>query len=213
MPRYIQEAIETRRVKTMRMVEADTQAQAKQLFDRGEKTLPVSEETLETIAVQHANVTETSLGPRIARVARLRMALGPKMTTDMSALVDYLAPLLLADVETDRPFEERKDGQAILQAFGLLADLSENLDTDRRYESENTKCACCGEDTQKIGEYFDVKDAIWQEAGKQFAKKILCVGCLEEKLGRALVPDDFSNALVNHNLARKSARLRQRKGK
>jgi hypothetical protein len=213
MPRYIQEAIETRRVKTIRLAEADTQAQAKQLFASGEKTLPVSEETLETIAIEYANVTESSLGPRIARVARLRVALGPKMTTDMNALVDYLEPLLFADDANGRPFEGREDGQAILQAFGLLADLAENLDTDRRYESENTNCACCGKDTQKIGEYYDVKDAIWQEAGKHFAEKVLCVGCLEEKLGRPLVPEDFSNAPVNLNLARKSARLRQRMGK
>ena len=41
-----------------------------------------------------------------------------------------------------------------------------------------------------------VHDVVWSEAGAD-AVRYLCVGCLEHRLGRALVPADFRPLPVN----------------
>lgn len=46
--------------------------------------------------------------------------------------------------------------------------------------------------TQTFNEYsevYTVKEAVWQAAGT--ADGCLCIGCLEKRLGRTLVPKDF----------------------
>jgi hypothetical protein len=41
-------------------------------------------------------------------------------------------------------------------------------------------------------EVYYVKDAIWEEAGMRPWSGCLCVGCLEQRLGRQLRPKDFA---------------------
>ena len=55
-----------------------------------------------------------------------------------------------------------------------------------------------------------VTDAVWAEAGDVAGR--LCVGCLEERLGRVLTPEDFTALPVNDDDECDSVRLRTRKG-
>jgi hypothetical protein len=74
-------------------------------------------------------------------------------------------------------------------------------------------CADCGVDTDKIHEYYMVHDVVWQEAGGKRDDMMLCVGCLEKRLGRELKPSDFSDAPLNDpRIAYQSRRLWLRVG-
>jgi len=41
-------------------------------------------------------------------------------------------------------------------------------------------------------EVYSVKDAIWKQAGMRPWKGCLCIGCIEQRLGRQLRPRDFA---------------------
>lgn len=67
-------------------------------------------------------------------------------------------------------------------------------------------CIDCGFDTFQ-NEYYVVKDEIWpikQNGG------MLCIGCLEKRIGRSLTKDDFTDCLVNTDLRPRSKRLQDR---
>ena len=67
-------------------------------------------------------------------------------------------------------------------------------------------CVDCGYNT--IGdEYYMVHDEVWQAAGMD--EGMLCVGCLETRLGRMLGADDFPRVPVNDEW-RHSERLASR---
>jgi hypothetical protein len=51
-------------------------------------------------------------------------------------------------------------------------------------------CLDCGVDTRAIDEYYIVTHELWARANPDGAG-MLCVGCLEKRLGRELTPDDF----------------------
>jgi hypothetical protein len=64
-------------------------------------------------------------------------------------------------------------------------------------------CADCGIGTVTLGEYYMVKRDVWEQVwtGRRKAwhgtvpgQGILCIGCLEQRLGRTLTPDDFTFA-------------------
>lgn len=73
----------------------------------------------------------------------------------------------------------------------------------------NTRnCADCGIDTHTINEWYMVTDAVWETAwvGRRLpcpphhwlpGLEILCIGCLEQRIGRTLTSDDFLDAPVN----------------
>jgi hypothetical protein len=54
-------------------------------------------------------------------------------------------------------------------------------------------CVDCGRDTGPCGlrEYYSVHDAVWAAAGMAPTGGMLCLGCLECRLGRQLTNDDF----------------------
>lgn len=56
-------------------------------------------------------------------------------------------------------------------------------------------CTTCGVNTMKIGEYYSVLKDIWERYG--VGRGMLCIGCLEERLGRELASADFSDAIIN----------------
>jgi hypothetical protein len=85
-----------------------------------------------------------------------------------------------------------------------------------------TKCICvdCKVDTGAggNGEFYMVKNAVWQAAGmdptdcpENYRRFYLCIGCLEERLGRRLTPEDFLDCPLNHRPSQ-SARLNDRLG-
>lgn len=57
-------------------------------------------------------------------------------------------------------------------------------------------CLDCGQDTGKMKEHYFVRTELWLSAAGS-TEGMLCVGCLEARLGRELVPGDFTGAFVN----------------
>ena len=78
------------------------------------------------------------------------------------------------------------------------------------------ECMGCGVDTNAIGEYYMVTDKLWAKAASAYAsiddRGMLCIGCLEEAIGRTLSPTDFTGAPLNWMWPGQSARLRRRLG-
>jgi hypothetical protein len=79
-------------------------------------------------------------------------------------------------------------------------------------------CADCNVDTLAIGEYYMVRDEVWEQAWvgrrrrsgprhwslrhsrhkqRRGPREILCVGCLEARIGRQLNRDDFAAMVGN----------------
>ena len=72
-------------------------------------------------------------------------------------------------------------------------------------------CIWCGVDTAEIGEFYMVRNEIWDEYGPKTG--CLCIGCLEDRIGRQLRPDDFKDAPINTNPDQhRSDRLQDRLG-
>lgn len=59
------------------------------------------------------------------------------------------------------------------------------------------RCIDCGTNTLETREYYMVQDEIWQQARMLPKGGMLCIGCLEKRLGRRLDKNDFTDALVN----------------
>lgn len=57
-------------------------------------------------------------------------------------------------------------------------------------------CLDCGQDTGKMREYYFVHTELWLTVVSS-AKGMLCVGCLEKRLGRELTAADFTGAYIN----------------
>ena len=74
-------------------------------------------------------------------------------------------------------------------------------------------CVDCGRDTLALSEYYMVRAPVWQAAIRAGSPRdsagMLCVGCLEARIGRTLRRVDFSEVPVNRWKGR-SRRLRAR---
>jgi hypothetical protein len=70
-------------------------------------------------------------------------------------------------------------------------------------------CVDCGVDTLDAGEYYAVSEAVWP---LDPLGGMLCIGCLEDRIGRRLTPVDFTDAPIN-SARGSSARLRSRLGR
>jgi hypothetical protein len=59
-------------------------------------------------------------------------------------------------------------------------------------------CKDCGCDTVKINEYYAVTDEIWNSVvTKEDNDIMLCIGCLEKRMGRQLNNSDFKRCPAN----------------
>lgn len=76
-------------------------------------------------------------------------------------------------------------------------------------QNERHACHDCGHDTDALGEYYMIDDDLWCDAIAGDWAHMLCVGCVEHRLGRRLAADDFTHAPVNGEYG-KSLRLKQR---
>jgi len=70
-------------------------------------------------------------------------------------------------------------------------------------------CAACGVNTLHINEFYMIHDEIWNEAWPD-ERAMLCIGCVEVQIGRALTANDFTDAPVNHGFVIQSERLASR---
>lgn len=78
-------------------------------------------------------------------------------------------------------------------------------------------CIDCSVDTSWVTgagaeEYYMVHDEIWLQAVNTKRDGMLCIGCLEKRIGRELTPADFTDCLLNQQVELKSDRLLNRLG-
>lgn len=66
------------------------------------------------------------------------------------------------------------------------------------YGPYDSCCLDCQIDTVKRGEFYSVCDDVWEASGVRGYGQMLCITCLESRLGRQLVPSDFSQVPLNH---------------
>jgi hypothetical protein len=74
-------------------------------------------------------------------------------------------------------------------------------------ETWHRNCQDCDVDTVEVGEYYMVHDGVWPidpQGG------VLCIRCLEGRIGRRLVPEDFLDCPLNSSC--RSERLASRLG-
>lgn len=58
------------------------------------------------------------------------------------------------------------------------------------------------------GEWFMVKDRVWRQSQRDGKCRFLCVSCLEYRIGRKLVADDFRRSAKVNFTMKDSLRLR-----
>lgn len=72
---------------------------------------------------------------------------------------------------------------------------------------EDFKCITCDINTFYIHEYYMIQDDLWKKVNPK-KKGMMCIGCVELKLGRTLTSGDFPDYPVNSlNFFRQSERL------
>lgn len=54
----------------------------------------------------------------------------------------------------------------------------------------------CGIDTGKAKEFYFIETDVWLIAAKT-KEGMLCIGCIEQRLGRKLEPSDFPDVTIN----------------
>lgn len=59
-------------------------------------------------------------------------------------------------------------------------------------------CMDCKKDTFQHQEYFMLKYKIWRSANYKI-RGMLCLACIEKRIGRDLVANDFSKAPINES--------------
>ena len=60
------------------------------------------------------------------------------------------------------------------------------------------------------GEWFMVKDRVWQQSQRNGSCRFLCVECLEDRIGRKLLAEDFRSSAKVNFVGEKSDVLRRR---
>lgn len=72
-------------------------------------------------------------------------------------------------------------------------------------------CLDCKVDTSKNYEYYMLRDDVWWSVHPS-PFGMLCIGCVETRLGRTLTADDFHPCYLNGAAFSKSLRLADRLG-
>jgi hypothetical protein len=81
-----------------------------------------------------------------------------------------------------------------------------------RIRHGDPRCVDCGVDTVEAREGYMVRDDVWPLDPRG---GMLCVGCLERRIGRRLAPADFTDVPINRlpgSGERLRSRLEERRG-
>jgi hypothetical protein len=118
-----------------------------------------------------------------------------KMTREYEATIAVLAG---TQDEADRKaldkFNEYARKKGLRQDdLGLPAEWDEHEICDHDPEiCQRFRCVDCGKDVGNSGEYFMVSDEVWAASGLAPNGGMLCLRCLERRIGRELTEDDFT---------------------
>lgn len=58
-------------------------------------------------------------------------------------------------------------------------------------------CMGCGVNTHEINEYYMINKSTWYFVADSNPDGMLCIGCVEQKLGRKLTSKDFTTCPLN----------------
>lgn len=89
--------------------------------------------------------------------------------------------------------------------------MNQSGDSIRLHSLPQPRCLDCGVDTQAIAEYYMVTEEVWAQAIPEPERhRMCCIGCLEKRLGRRLVPEDFPPYPINRGAFPMGRRLMNR---
>jgi hypothetical protein len=73
--------------------------------------------------------------------------------------------------------------------------------SDRKWHNapERTHCVDCHRATGRIGHFYSVEDAVWRLSGLSTIGGVLCLDCLEKRIGRPLAVEDFKPTFSEEN--------------
>jgi hypothetical protein len=75
-------------------------------------------------------------------------------------------------------------------------------------ECSGFSCMDCSGNTLHLNEFYMVHDHVWDSViSKAETRGMICIGCLELRLGRLLNAADFTDAPVNSGFVERSPRL------
>jgi hypothetical protein len=80
----------------------------------------------------------------------------------------------------------------------------------RENRTARRACVDCKVNTFAINEYYMVRPEVWWRAGMAREGGMLCISCLENRLGRKLRRTDFSECPLNDSEYPRSERLKNR---
>ena len=91
----------------------------------------------------------------------------------------------------------RKGNIVIVQKLLKIIALFFGLNPKELSDSISQFCYDCGMDTHDDANYYMVKNDLWN---KHFNKKrgMLCIGCLEKRIGRKLKYEEFIDCELNN---------------
>lgn len=102
-------------------------------------------------------------------------------------------------VDCERPYDECECDDESYDFGAWLAD-------------EGWWCVDCEVHTGVVGDYYMIHKHLWAEFG--CGDGMLCIACLERRMGRILTPSDFTDAPVNGGaLTYRSERMISRVGR
>lgn len=68
----------------------------------------------------------------------------------------------------------------------------------RKLHNRRSKWDCVDCDTNTSYEHYFAKNEVWIGEAGMSETGMLCIGCLETRIGRRLTPDDFTDAHINN---------------
>ena len=71
-----------------------------------------------------------------------------------------------------------------------------------------SRCVDCGKETIGCGEYYRVSDELWAASGISPGSGMLCLSCLEKRIGRPLTLEDFIAVLPSREAWARHVRAR-----
>lgn len=130
---------------------------------------------------------------QVAYICRPRWAGGKHVVMDAHhALVDWDGRSF-EPTDPDNPLPDEEDLKWYLFDYEVAVRAASQL----VWFYADVRCVDCDVDTSVTGEYYSVQDEVWLATGLDTRSGMLCVGCLENRIGRRLEWSDFTEFPIN----------------